>query len=154
MDTKNNLGAKLEELFELLPLRQAMGSLGAHGSLATQACTLLVESIQAPPEILAGLWLYVDELDRSHSLSQNIASPTGSYWHAIMHRREGDFSNAKYWLRSVGEHPVIRELGYDPIAFTDDCRADRGLNSPTLVEMQRREWKTLFEWCVQEIENA
>src|SRR5439155_27265178 len=40
---------------------------------------------------LAGLWLWFDYLDESHSLSQDIHTPEGSFWHGIMHRREGDF---------------------------------------------------------------
>lgn len=44
---------------------------------------------------LAGLWLYHDFLDESHSLSQQIETVEGSYWHGLMHRREPDFSNAK-----------------------------------------------------------
>src|SRR3954447_17397484 len=41
--------------------------------------------------VLAGLLLWHDCLDRSHEISQSISSESGSYWHAIMHRREGDF---------------------------------------------------------------
>ena len=59
---------------------------------------------------LAGLWLYHDFLDESHTLSQDIHTPTGSFWHAVMHRREGDFDNSKYWWRRVGEHPVFAPL--------------------------------------------
>lgn len=59
---------------------------------------------------LAGLWLMYDHLDESHSISQSIDTPTGSYWHAIMHRREGDFDNAKYWFRRVGMHPIFAPL--------------------------------------------
>jgi len=27
-----------------------------------------------------------------------------------MHRREGDYNNAKHWFRKVGEHPVFPKL--------------------------------------------
>ena len=62
------------------------------------------------PPAVAGLWLLAGELDRSHDISQTLDSPTGSYWHGIMHRREGDFSNARYWMRRAGGHPVFEEL--------------------------------------------
>ena len=53
----------------------------------------------------AGLWLWIDELDRSHKSSQSREGDrTCDAWHAVMHRREGDFGNAKYWVRRVGEH--------------------------------------------------
>src|SRR6187402_2363611 len=48
---------------------------------------------------LAGLWLYHDFLGESHEISQDIHTPTGSYWHGILHRREPDPSNSKYWMR-------------------------------------------------------
>jgi len=43
----------------------------------------------------AGLWLHHDFLDESHAISQGIETAEGSYWHALMHRREGDFGNPK-----------------------------------------------------------
>jgi len=58
----------------------------------------------------AALWLLSGDLDRSHSISQNVDSVDGSFWHGIMHRREGEFGNAKYWFRRVGSHPVHTEL--------------------------------------------
>ncbi len=58
----------------------------------------------------AGLWLWHDFLDESHTISQAIPSPTGSFWHGIMHRREPDAGNSKYWFRKVGDHPIFDEL--------------------------------------------
>lgn len=82
--------------------------------------SLCPEDIAAPgqhvraPEMahacLAGLWLYHDFLDRSHALSQELETATGSFWHGMMHRREPDPGNAKYWFRRVGDHPVFPEL--------------------------------------------
>src|SRR5688572_12812848 len=44
---------------------------------------------------LSAVWLLHNELDESHSLSQQIDTPSGSFWHGIMHRREGDFSRSE-----------------------------------------------------------
>ena len=52
----------------------------------------------------AAVWLLHDELDQSHRISQDVDTPTGSFWHGIMHRREGDFSNSKYWFARIGRH--------------------------------------------------
>jgi hypothetical protein len=59
---------------------------------------------------LAALWLLHDFLDESHAISQEIETADGSYWHGIMHRREPDYSNAKYWFRQVGPHPIFEPL--------------------------------------------
>lgn len=58
----------------------------------------------------SGLHLWNDSLDRSHTLSQNIENETGSFLHGMMHRMEGDFSNAKYWFSDVTDHPVYALL--------------------------------------------
>ncbi len=58
----------------------------------------------------AGLLVWNDDLDAAHALVQSIDTPEGSYWHAILHRREGDYDNAKYWFHRVGEHRVFEPL--------------------------------------------
>ena len=79
---------------------------------------LAPESLVAPRKLadrdmaracLCGLWLAHNYLDESHRISQEIENPTGSFWHAIMHRREGDYSNSKYWFRRVGRQDVPGE---------------------------------------------
>ncbi len=70
---------------------------------------------------LAGLHLWNDNFTESHHLCQGIQTATGSYWHALCHRREGhqgegiqaNLGNARYWFRQVGEHPA-----FDPVYRT------------------------------------
>src|SRR5262245_16375644 len=59
---------------------------------------------------LSGLWLYHDFCDESHTISQDLPGWIGSYWHGIMHRREPDPGNAKYWFRRVEPNPVYESL--------------------------------------------
>ncbi len=124
---------------------------------------------------LAGLWLWNDCLEESHAVSQGIDTPEGSWWHAIMHRREGDFSNAKYWFRRVGQHPLFPRLAeaarriasstrlhdprhgwlasaaeWDPLRFVDVCE-DLARRSSSDEEPVRaiaaEEWRLLFAHC-------
>jgi hypothetical protein len=134
---------------------------------------LTVEQLFAPEQVqrqdfaaacLSGLWLYHDFLDESHTLSQDLETAEGSYWHAILHRREPDASNAAYWFRRVGDHPIFEpltknahDLGlqlrsdrWNPFDFIDLCEKHRGSGTTEemlLRQVQQREWELLFDWC-------
>jgi hypothetical protein len=60
--------------------------------------------------VQSGLHIWNESLELSHSISQEIMTPTGSYWHGLMHRMEGDFSNAKYWFTDARHHPISTQL--------------------------------------------
>jgi hypothetical protein len=60
--------------------------------------------------VRSALFLYLSELDESHTISQSISTATGSFLHGIMHRQEPDFSNSKYWFRRVGSHEMFAPL--------------------------------------------
>lgn len=86
----------------------------------------------------SGLWLIAGDLDQSHSISQELKHVDGGYWHGLMHRREGDFWNAKYWFKQIKQHAVYPQLatissqrfdslavhpqiGWNPAKFVDLC---------------------------------
>ena len=117
------------------------------------------ETIHSPQSQLcmSGLWLLAGDLDRSHTISQDMGSNNGSFWHGIMHRREGDFGNAKYWFRRVGQHPVFDQLTQlsggsynDPFEFVDQCsRAKRGSDDYQQCQrLQWLEWQALMVHCL------
>ena len=56
------------------------------------------------------LLLWHDHLDAAHTLAQASETADGNFIHAILHRREPDSSNSKYWWRSVGNHPCFQEM--------------------------------------------
>jgi hypothetical protein len=123
----------------------------------------------------AGLLLWNDDLNASHSIAQNIEDATGSYWHAIVHRREGDYANSIYWWRRTGEHPAFaavykavlktlqnesdadaqsfmaamqRAKRWQPIEFVKACeRAQKPADDTWLRRAQVAEIEALLNWC-------
>jgi hypothetical protein len=157
-------------LAEFLPTPdRPMGlTMGKPSALAEKlAATPMAELFGAPVTnkqmadcAMAGLWCYHNGFEESHGLSQAIETPTGSYWHGILHRREPDYFNAKYWFRRVGNHPVFSDLrieaaahgmaNWDAFSFTDTVeRAVSGDAKLRQVceQVQMAEWWLLFDFC-------
>jgi hypothetical protein len=88
---RHELAARLRETAQRFPLSAA-------GQAALQA----------------GVWQFHGELEFSHRISQEFEGQGRhqlcDYWHAIMHRREPDFANSRYWFRRIGRQPVFEEL--------------------------------------------
>ncbi|MEN9733061.1 MAG: hypothetical protein RLZ45_1056 [Verrucomicrobiota bacterium] len=95
----------------------------------------------------AATLLYHDHHDAAHDIVQDLQDTEAAMIHAILHRREPDYWNAKYWFRRFDAHPVYRSLGrrlpslvvtaseaemarrltlpgpFDPFAFVDLCES-------------------------------
>ena len=110
---------------------------------------------------LSGLFLYFSCLKEAHELVDNASHADGMYWHAIMHRMEGDGGNSGYWFRHVGRHSLFpelareaAELGYgksgewDPFAFIRFCETSaRSKDDDLAKRVQLAEWQLLFRHC-------
>src|SRR5438067_362975 len=97
----------------------ALGAGSPNEAVRPQLAAMSVETAFADHKVvdrnaahccLSGLWLLHDFLDESHKISQEIETIEGSYWHGIMHRREPDYGNARYWFRRVPKHDIFEPL--------------------------------------------
>ena len=117
--------------------------------------------------------VYHDHHDAAHDLVQDLADRDGALLHGILHRREPDYWNAKYWFRRFVAHPahvalgkrvpslmtepahaalakeIIRPGAFDPFAFVDlvEAAASPPSNDPA-VRWLRRVQNAEFEEIV------
>ena len=149
----------------------------SEAALNSKLNSLLAQTELSPTRqqlVRALLLLWHDHLDTSHTISQDIENADGSFVHAIMHRREPDAWNSKYWWRRVGDHPAFSEIAnrvrkllagdnsdlakrlmprgnWDAAGFVDAC--DSAKDEPlirTLREVQRVETEVLLEYFCHE----
>ena len=178
--------ALLEQVLPLFntPTLADLGPMGRESTLPVQTLTAGLDLIFEDSSLDHGsrnlirslLLLLHDHLDESHSLSQNIDGPDGSFVHGIMHRREPDYGNAAYWFRLVGTHGAFDEIArrvklllhsldpdlertllpggrWDPYAFIEACRlaaSQSDSQTDLLRQVQRIETEVLLERFVGE----
>ena len=100
--------------------------------------------------IKSGLLLWNDALDASHTISQGLTNQTGSYWHGIMHRREPDYPNSKYWFGRVGTHPIFPELRERALKlFKETSNPSNTLTEigQTLAAQENWDSYQFIDWC-------
>ena len=90
-----------------------------HLTMKPRAGTLSIAEVNAKIETLLGhsamgrqerelaratVLLWHDHFDAAHEIAQDVENADGSLLHGILHRREPDYGNARYWFRRVGRH--------------------------------------------------
>jgi hypothetical protein len=116
------------------------------------------------PLLRAGLYYFHNALDYSHREAQKVEGDTAAYWHGMVHRREGDFENARYWMRRAGEHPAFQEMqhrasdgaphmarqpNWDPFLFISLCeqfKFGEAEYKKELAHLQREEFAVMFDY--------
>ncbi len=117
------------------------------------------------PLLRAGLFYYHNALDDSHKEAAKGDGDLAAYWHGMVHRREGDFDNARYWMRRAGEQPVFQEMhgraaaenapnmgrqsNWDPFLFTHLCEQYKyGAHEykKEIGALQRVEFAVMFDY--------
>jgi hypothetical protein len=136
---------EITRLLGEFPVEASMSELRSGSTAENPVAKAAAISVPDRWDLQAGIWLLVDDIERAHEVCQSDPSPTGSYWHAIVHRREGDYGNSLYWYRRAGAHPAM--VGFDGPGLVRDVERAQG-NLPALLERQRDEWHRLWEWCL------
>ncbi len=101
----------------------------------------LVPNMKSPADALsvkAGLYLVNDYIEAAHVAAQAAdetgQNTTAAYWHGIMHRREPDYDNARYWFRRVGAHAVFSAIGGEAAGLMRDEAFSRRLRCPAVID--------------------
>jgi hypothetical protein len=119
----------------------------------------------APLALLrGGLFYFHNALEDSHKAVAEDKTDTGAYWHGMVHRREGDFDNARYWMRRAGVHPSFQEAlhrasdgsshmakqgNWDPYLFIHLCEQFKygaAEYKNEIVHLQRVEFAVFFDY--------
>ena len=161
----DRLLGRADLLLELQPKEPLLWKLSAQFQEVSDAELVGGKEILEPQQfalVRGGILYALDENDAAHRIFQDAGSSEGSYWHGMMHRREGDFDNARYWFRRAGRLAVFSELHdaarsaspsmarqetWDPYLFTGLCEQARfGAQElvPECQRLQRVEFDALF----------
>ena len=95
------------------------------------------------PILNAAAYIYMNNLLTAHNMVQEHEdNPVAGYLHGIIHRREGDFSNANYWFRRAK-----LELNLDPEKLTNEVEKDRNVSTELNQELLE-EWKSIVRYII------
>lgn len=119
----------------------------------------------APLALLRGaLFYFHGALGDAHREFAKEDGEAAAYWRGMVHRREGDFENARHWMRRAGELPVFLEMqgragdhsphmtrqpAWDPFLFTMLCeqfKFGETAYKAEIAHLQKVEFAVLFDY--------
>ena len=102
--------------------------------------------------VLAALWLRFDDLEAAHEVVNRIENETGYLWHGILHRREGDYPNARYWVHRAGNYPIYPYLAQGMAAILANMES---LNAEAM-KSQIKTWDSMYfvKLCERAVEEG
>jgi hypothetical protein len=114
--------------------------------------TARIDELRVAAVVRGVLHMLNDDLPSAHAIAQSEdGEMTFDYLHAIVHRREGDYGNAKYWYGRVVAHPVLEQVhGRDPaeaLRFVDRCRRAGDRRDVELRSVQAHELSALLDYA-------
>ena len=122
---------------------------------------------------LAGLMFAQDYIWEGHEIVQDYPELEASWWHAYMHRMEGDYGNSAYWYRRVGDSETVsgffslvqdldlddrvssiqKRRSWDPCEFNGFISKYKQSHEESLRKVHRLEFKFLFSICLKKALN-
>ncbi|ORY32166.1 hypothetical protein BCR39DRAFT_524435 [Naematelia encephala] len=112
------------------------------------ALTSQISDLKAHQFVKAALHLANDDIKRCHDVTEkNQGDPTADVLHAVLHRREGDYWNSKYWISNVSSHPLFPSTS-SAKKFVDSCESVKpgSDEEKRLRETQWEELKRIVVW--------
>jgi hypothetical protein len=122
------------------------------------ALTSKINELYVSNNVRAGLHLLNDDINAAHEIAQSMeGDPIADYWHAILHRREKDYWNSKYWVNrvkctammSIFDKDSMKKAKQAAEEFVDKCEACKGQHNEELEKQQYLEMKTVLSEAIK-----
>jgi hypothetical protein len=148
---------EMDDIANILLKRSPLPPL-APRSVFNLTLTPKINLLNTSNNVRAGLHLLNDDINSAHEIAQSMeGDPIADYWHAILHRREKDYWNSKYWINKVKCTAMMLIFNKDSMKkaqkaaedFVDKCEVSEGQQNEELENQQYLEMKTVLEEAIK-----
>ncbi|EOR01132.1 hypothetical protein E3P92_01786 [Wallemia ichthyophaga] len=144
-------------IYDQLSQRDPLPALNLDQEVYYPPLTGDIDKLAASFHVKASLHMLNDDIKSTHYYAEmNQGDSLLDYLHAIVHRREGDFWNSKWWFARV-KHPLLQQVynaKLQPAKVVDKVEEIELSNSPeakkVLEELQYKELCLIAEYAINE----